>query len=189
MKGIVYHRQEGTNWGTDSWFRTLWYRDRDGMRRQGGGQLGLTDFGIDRNSGEILQWNDYRGAGRSGISPHRAGWASGPWDNPPGDGRAFHQRFGAGAINRDLISIEIDGWYDTPLGEAGLHAVVALSAFLADEAGVPWDRYPLNPATGLVFTYTHDEFQSRKPCPGPAVLRAIPEIIARTQALLRECQT
>jgi hypothetical protein len=188
LRGIVYHRQVGTNWGTDGWFRTMWYRDQWGNLQKGGGQLGLTDFGIDRNSGEILQWNDYRGHGRSGVSPNRAGYASGPWQRPPGDGVLFVDRYGVNAINRDLVSLEIDGWYDSPIAAAGMASIVNLSAYLADQAKIPWDRYPIVPSTGLVFTYSHDEFQNHKPCPGSVVLNLIPTIIERTKSRLKEFQ-
>jgi hypothetical protein len=176
LRGVVYHRQVGTNWGTDGWFRG------------GGGGSGLTDFGIDHNTGEILQWNDYMGRGRPGISPNRAGWASGPWENPPGDGRAYVAKYGVSAINRDLVSLEIAGMYETPISDRGYQSVVNLSSFLADQAQVPWTNYPIVPSTGLPFTYTQSEFQNHKPCPGKVVLSLIPQIIQDTKNLLKKYQ-
>jgi hypothetical protein len=176
VRGVVYHRQVGTNWGTDGWFRG------------GGGGKGLTDYGIDENSGETLEWNDHLGRGRKGISPNRAGWASGPWENPPGDGRAYVNAFGLNAINRDLTSLEIAGQYATPIKAASLKQIVAMSAWLADQEKVSWETYPLNPHTGLVFTYSHNEFQGHKPCPGQVVLDLIPRIISDTQAVLKAAQ-
>jgi hypothetical protein len=176
VKGVVYHRQVGTNWGTDGWFRG------------GGGGAGLTDFGIDRNSGETLEWNSYLGLGRRGISPNRSGWASGPWENPPGDGRAFVSTYGTNAINRDLVSLEIDGWYDTPISKAGFDKIVHMSAYLADQKSIRWDGYPLNPHTGLTFTYTHNEFQGHKPCPGGVVLGQVGDIIAATKKMMQKYQ-
>jgi hypothetical protein len=177
VRGVVYHRQLGTNWGTDGYFRGS------------GGGKGLTDFGIDAYTGETLEWNSYLGLGRRGISPNRSGWASGPWENPPGDGRAFVNAFGTSAINRDLVSFEIDRFYKDPVKQAGLDQIVKLSAYLADQKQIRWDSYPLNPHTGLVFTYTHNEFQGHKDCPGEVVLDLIPDIIASTQELLKKSQT
>ena len=177
LRGVVYHRMLGTLWGTDGWFRG------------GGGGAGLTDFGIDNTSGETLEWNSYRGLGRAGISANRAGWASGPWENPPGDGRAFVATFGANAINRDLVSLEIAGNYDSPLSEAAVRQIVALSAYLADQARVPWTDYPRNPHTGLVFSFWHNEFTAQKVCPGRVVMDATPGIIERTKARLKQHQT
>jgi hypothetical protein len=175
LRGIVYHRMLGTLWGTDAYFRQ--------------GAQGLTDWGLDHNTGELLRWNDYLGRGKAGISPNRAPWASGPWSNVPGDGMAFVQKFGVNAINRDLSAIEISGNYDTPLSEAGVEAIVALSAYLADVAKVPHDTYPIVPSTGLPFTYWHREFTNEKPCPGDVVVRATPDIIERTAALMKKYQT
>lgn len=178
VRGVVYHRMVGTLWGTDSWFRMI----------PGGGTAGLTDFGIDHNTGETLRWNDHTGKAHPGISANRSGWASGPWENPPGDGRAFVAKHGVAAINRDLVSIEIAGQYDSPLAPAAVERIAQLSAWLADQARVPWTAYPLNPATGLTFTYTHSEFQGHKPCPGAVVLGKLDEITARTKAILKAAQ-
>lgn len=185
VKGVVYHRQVGTNWGTDGWFRMLWQPNGD----PGGGQLGLTDFGISSSTGEILQWNDYLGRGREGISPNRSGHASGPWENPPGDGRAFVAKYGKAAINRDLVSLEVDGYYDTPISAKGFREIVRMSAYLADQAKIPWTDYPLNPHTGLVFTYTHDEFQNNKPCPGHVLRSQVGTIIMETQKYMKIWQS
>jgi hypothetical protein len=177
VRGVTYHRQQGTNWGTDGWFRG------------GGGGAGLTDFGIDAFTGETLQWNDYAGRGRQGISPNRAGHASGPWQNPPGDGRAFVNAFGINAINRDLVSFEIDRYYEDPVKEAGVAAIVQLTAWLADQQKIRWDSFPLNPHTGLVFTYEHGEFQAEKPCCGVVVRNQIATYISRARDVLKSAQT
>ena len=176
VKGVVYHRQEGVNWGTDEWFRG------------GGGGKGLTDYGIDRNTGEILKWNDPWGKASKGVSANRSGWASGGGGGASGDGVAFINKLGRVAINRDLASFEIDGWYDSPIAQDGYNSIIALSAHLADSARVPWTNYPLNPETGLVFTYWHNEFQGEKPCPGKVVMELTNQIIADTKAMLKEYQ-
>lgn len=178
VRGVVYHRMVGTLWGTDSWFRMI----------PGGGTAGLTDFGIDHQTGETLRWNDQTGKAHPGISANRSGWASGPWQNPPGDGRPFVAKFGVNAINRDLVSIEIAGQYDSPLSAPAIERIAHLSAWLADQARVPWETYPLNPATGLTFTYLHNEFQNHKPCPGQVVMSALDQITDRTRAILRAAQ-
>jgi hypothetical protein len=133
--------------------------------------------------------NDYTGHGRKGVSPNRAGWASGPWEGPPGDGRAFVNLFGVNAINRDLVSLEIDRYYADPIKESGLKSIIQMTAWLADQQKIRWDSFPLNPHTTLVFTYEHGEFQAHKPCAGDVVRKYIPTIISNTQDILRVAQT
>ncbi len=184
LRGVVYHRQLGSNWGTDSWFRMMWQPNGE----KGGGQLGLTDYGISRTSGEILKWNDPYGKGKAGVSRNRSGWASGPWSNVAGDGMAFVQKFGVNAINRDLASLEIDGNYDDPLQQAGFDAIVSLSAHLADSQRIPWNTYPINPATGLTFVYWHNEYTNKKTCPGKVIMDLTPQIIEATKQRMKKYQ-
>jgi hypothetical protein len=182
--GVVYHRQLGTNWGTDGWFRMLWQPNGE----KGGGQLGLTDYGIDRNSGEILKWNDPYGKPGPGVSRNRSGHASGGSGGESGDGVAFVWKLGRTAINRDLASVEIDGWQDSPVSQAGYNSIVGLSAHLADSNLVPWTDYPYNPHTGLPFTYWHNEFQREKDCPWHVVESLTPQIIEDTKTLMKRYQ-
>jgi hypothetical protein len=98
-------------------------------------------------------------------------------------------KFGISAINRDLVSLEIAGMYDSPISEAGIQKIVALSAYMADVAQVPWTNYPMSPHTGLTFVYWHSEFQNNKPCPGDIVRAATPGIISRTKRMLKLYQT
>lgn len=177
--GVVYHRMIGTLWGTDNWFR-----------RGAGVSNGLTDWGIDHQTGETLRWNDPYGKGypANGVSANRSPWASGPWENPPGDGRAFVAKYGVSGINRYLSAIEISGNYNDPLSAKAIDTIAWLSAWLADQERIPWHAYPVNPATGLVFTYHHGEFQGHKPCAGPAVIEAIPRIIERTREIMKAAQ-
>lgn len=174
--GVVYHRQLGTNWGTDGWFRG------------GGGGAGLTDYGVDNNTGEILKWNDPYGVGRDGVSRNRSGWASGGSGGESGDGATFVRKYGRVAINRNLSSIEIAGWYQSHISDAAFNAIVGLTAHLADIHRIPWSKYPINPNTGLVFTYWHNEFQREKVCPGKVVMETTPDIIAATKELLKKYQ-
>jgi hypothetical protein len=176
VKGVVYHRQLGTNWGTDAWFRG------------GGGGIGLTDYGIDSKSGEILKWNDPWGKGGPGVSTNRSPYASGGPGGTSGDGTAFVKKLGRIAINRDLASIEIDRWYESPISEDGYSAIILLSAHLADSAMVPWTDYPYNPHTGLNFVYWHNEFQGEKPCPGKVVMDATAQIIEDTKQIMKKYQ-
>lgn len=184
--GVVYHTQVGTNWGTDGWFRTLWQPDGS----PAGGQLGLTDYGITRRGTGILQWNDPWGHASKGVSPNRSPYASGPWERPPGgDGHAFVNTYGVNAINQRLASLEVDQFYDTLFTDEGFATLVALSAWIADQAKVPWDTYPINPATGLTFTYLHNEFQNHKPCAGSVIIGRVDELIAATAARMKQFQT
>lgn len=177
--GVVYHRMVGTLWGTDSWFR-----------RGAGVSNGLTDWGIDHQTGETLRWNDHTGKGYPalGVSAHRSPWASGPWQNPPGDGRAFVAKYGVGAINRCLSAIEISGNYEDPLSAKAIDTIAWLTAWLADQQEIPWNTYPINPKTGLTFVYEHGEFQNNKPCCGTAVRNVIPRIIERTRDIMKAAQ-
>lgn len=186
MRGIVYHRQVGTNWGTDGWFRMMWQSNG----QKGGGQMGLTDFGVDCKNGETLRWNDHTGKAwpALGVSANRAGWASGPWERASDVGAKFVNAYGANAINRDLISIEIDGMYEDPVLAPAREQIAQLSAWLADQAKVAWTNYPINPHTGLTFVYEHGNFQGHKACCGRAVRNTMPEIIARTKEILKQHQ-
>ena len=184
-KGICYHRQVGFNWGTDGWFR-----------RGVGVSDGLTDYGIERSTGEILRWNHPLGkavANCPGVggaaSANRSGWASGPWESPPGgDGHAYVAKFGENGINRDLVSLEIDGMYEDSISETALQEIALLSAHWADWCKIPWKEYPNNPHTGLLFTYWHSEFQNHKPCPGDVVRGLTDDIIKRTKEIMRKYQ-
>ena len=73
---------------------------------------------------------------------NRSPWANGTLSNPYGDGLAFYNRYGVRGINRDLVSIEISGNYDTPLDEKARSALVALTAYWADQYEIPWHEFP-----------------------------------------------
>lgn len=172
--GVVYHRMLGTLWGTDSYFRQ--------------NAPGLTDWGVGHDTGELLQWVDYTGKGRAGISANKSPWASGGAGGESGDGSTFVSVYGRAAINRDLSAIEISGQQNTPMAQAGLKTVVALTAYLADQAKIRYDSFPLNPNTGLVYTYFHNEFQREKNCPWVEVEKHINWIIAESAKLMRQYQ-
>jgi hypothetical protein len=169
--GVVYHRMLGLLMGTEAYFE--------------GGAAGLTHYGTGHpgdHDGELRMWCD--------PLTNRAPWASGRVIAPWGDGPAFVQKYGANAVNNDLIAIEISGGYDDPISDLTRDTVAALTAYWADQAKVPWDKYPLNPTTGLTYTYWHQEFTGpqEKICPGPVVMQATDDIIARTVAMLKAAQ-
>ena len=174
-KGVVYHRMIGTLRGTDYYFRL----PTTGALTDYGVGTAFTDGAVD--DGVIIRWNDPRG--------RQSGWASGPWENPAGDGRAYVAKYGVDAINRDLISIEISGrQYTDPVSDKCVESVAQLSAYWADQCRVPWSSYATSPATALVFTYWHNEFQAHKPCPGAVVMQLTDRIIARTKDILKSAQ-
>lgn len=174
LYGVVYHRMLGTLWGTDNYFRQH--------------APGLTDWGLDHTSGETLQWVDYTGKGRSGISANKSPWASGGSGGASGDGSTFVSMFGREAINRDLSAIEISGYQTTPVSQRFLTQVINLTAYLADQARVRYDTFPLNPNTGAVFTYFHDEFQTEKDCPWDEVKKHIDTITSGAAEVMRKHQ-
>ena len=175
-RGVTYHRTVGRSIrGTGDHFKN----PSTGALTQYG--VGAPPPGAAGEDGLIIMWADPIG----NVSP----WASGPWENPPGDGQAFVAKFGVDAINRDTIAIEISGLYDDPISDVTKDAVAAISAYWADQALIPHFTYPLNPHTGVVYTYFHNEFQNHKPCPGPVVMGAIDDIIARTRAIMKAHQT
>jgi hypothetical protein len=206
VKGVVYHRQLGGNWGTDAYFRLMPPGGQPcppaGTQFNWGGCNGLTDYGIDHVTGEILRWNDPTGQAHPGVSPNRSAWASGPVSDPYGDGLAFLQDHGMdeNVVNRDQASIEISGFYrdpvtghgvDEPLSEACKNAVAALSAYFADQLGIRHDQYPFLPGKDYSFVRWHHEFTrgTGKFCPGKDVMEATQDIINRTKAILKEHQT
>jgi hypothetical protein len=170
--GVVYHRMLGTLYGTETYFD--------------GGAKGLTHYGTghpDDHDGELRMWCD--------PLTNRAPWASGPVKAPWGDGPAFVAKYGANAVNNDLIAIEISGQYADAISDVTKDTIAALSAYWADQAQVPHDQYPHNPETGLSFTYWHQEFTgpAEKVCPGQVVMDATDDVIARTVAILKAAQT
>jgi hypothetical protein len=183
--GVVYHRTEGRSIrGTGEHFKNPTTK---ALTQYG---VGAPPPGAPGEDGLILLWSDPVG----NVAP----WASGPWENPPGDGRAFVAKFGVNAINQHLIAIEISGFAqnntdrglpEDPISDTTIDAVAALSAHWADRARIPHFTYPMNPHTGLLYTYWHSEFQNHKTCPGDVVRGATSEIIRRTKAIMKRHQT
>jgi hypothetical protein len=163
----VIHRMLGTLAGTDRYFRT------DARHRA------RTDYGIDHESGAVWRWTDPLG--------RHAPWASGPYDDPSAVGRALVARFGLATVNRDGVSIEIAGMERDGVSSAALDALARLVAFWADWAGVPHDRWPINPETGVAFVARHEDF-AKKACPFDALRELVPEVERRAGAILRAAQ-
>lgn len=173
--GVVLHRMLGSLRGTDSFFRTA---------------NALTDYGLGVEAtdgkdlaGVLYQWNDPFG--------RRSGWASGPVSKPYGDGKAFVDAYGINAVNRRLVSIEISGQQETPVDAVAWRALVHFVASWADRCKVPWETFPLNPATGISFVIWHQEFTigTGKECPFAWVMDNTDRLIADVKAMLQRYQT
>ena len=178
IRAVVWHRMYGTLWGTDGYFRA------DGSYKA------LTDYGVgvaatDGNdqAGVILMWNDPDG--------RRAPWASGPAQSPVGDAVPFINRYGVNGVNRDAVSIEISGSGGTALDAKARAAVVALTAYYADQYRVPWDSFPAVPGEGRSFVMWHGEIYDgkRNSCPGAVVMGLTDAMIEETKAILKRYQT
>jgi hypothetical protein len=177
VKGVVWHRMLGSLTGTDGWFRR-------------GDVDGLTDYGIGVQStdgktlnGVIYRWNDPLG--------YQSGWASGKVIAPWGDGAAFINKYGINAVNRDQVSVEISGQYGTALTDPSRDAIAALTAYYADQYGIPWDVFPIAPQDGFSFVRWHQEFTGpqEKVCPGAVVIAETNDLIERTRAIMKRYQT
>lgn len=174
--GVVYHRTEGRSIrGTGDHFKNP---ATGALTQYGVGAPPPCEAGED---GDIFMWADPVGP----VTP----WASGPANGLDGDGVAFQAKYGNSAINRHLIAIEISGLRGDPISDTTMNAVAAISAFWADQARIPHYTYPLNPHTGLVYTYWHSEFTGDKECPWDNVKNATSDIIARTKAIMQRHQT
>jgi len=176
-KFVVLHRMVGSLAGTDSWFANPT-------------APALTDFGIgiaamdgSAKSGEIHQYNDPRGT--------RSGWASGPYSGAYGDGKAIVDKYGINVINRDGESLEISGNYDTPITDAEKQRIAEWIAWRWDLMHIPYTSAPINPETGISAVMWHQEFTlgTGKTCPGPVVMQATNDLIARATAILKQYQT
>lgn len=176
-KGVVLHRMVGSLNGTDTYFRLQ-------------GTAALTDYGVgvqardgfDR-AGKIYRWCDPRG--------ERSPWANGKISSPYGDGQRFLNQYGAMLVNRDLVSVEISGDYDTALDDKARDAIAGLLAYWGDQYCIPADDFPWIESEGRNFTIFHQEFTigTGKICPGPVVMGEINQLVERAQRVMRKYQT
>lgn len=175
VKGVAWHRMLGTLNGTFQHFSSPTVAS-------------LTDYGIGvlsidgGNDGVIDQYNNPEG--------FQSGWASGPVSAPYGDGAAFVAKYGVNGVNRYNASIEISGYYDTPLSEKARAAIVNLTAYWADQYKIPWDVFPIAPQDGFSFIKWHQEFTigTGKVCPGSVVMGETSALIERIRQVLKSYQ-
>jgi hypothetical protein len=175
-KFVVLHRMIGSLWGTDGYFRQP-------------GVNALTDYGVGVAAtdgadvaGTIIRWNNPTGV--------RAGWASGPVNGAYGDGLAIVNKYGINAVNRDGVSIEISGNYDTALDGTAFEEIAQLMAYWWDWMKIPHTSAPINPATGISAVIWHQEFTlgTGKVCPGKVVMDQTDALIARAKAICKAAQ-
>jgi hypothetical protein len=175
-KFVVLHRMIGSLWGTDGYFRQP-------------GVNALTDYGVGVAAtdgadvaGTIIRWNNPTGV--------RAGWASGPVNGAYGDGLAIVNKYGLNAVNRDGVSIEISGNYDTAVDGKAFEEIAQLMAYWWDWMKIPHTSAPINPATGISAVIWHQEFTlgTGKVCPGKVVMDQTDALIARAKAICKAAQ-
>jgi hypothetical protein len=187
VKGFVLHRMLGSLDGTDVYFRGM----ANAQQTRSGG---LTDYGQNATTGTVYQWNDPLGLPHPGVSPNRAGWASGVFNvngDAYGDGLAFEQKYGLNAINRDQVSWEVDGTYGDPWSDAAMQIAAQACAHYAHDYGIPWDQFPIAPQDGFSFVRWHQEITgpAEKICPGPVVMQQTDVFIQKTKAIMQMAQT
>ena len=176
-------------------------RHLDGLcfhRSQGGGSVGwllrsdvagLTDWVINPKTALMTQINFLTGTDRD-VS----GWAQGPI-NPTvmsDDVRTFLAEHGGNydAWNAHIESIEVEEFYDDPMGEQCRKDLAQWTASRAHDHGITYDRFPLRP-NGQTFIYGHREAcgVAYKPCPGSVVWAFVNgELIDRVQTILKLAQ-
>ena len=174
-EAVVWHRMIGTLWGTDGWFF--------GGNAATAYGIGVVSIDGADDAGRIIEWMD-PASGYYGES-------SGPAKAPYGDGALFVERFGVSGVNRLTKAIEISGNYDTPLDEPARAAIVALTAYFADQRRIPWSLFPMVPDQGRSFVIWHQEFTgpAEKVCPGAVVMAETSALIARVRDVLKAAQT
>lgn len=177
--GTCTHRMVGSLLGTHGYFQG-----------EAAGKS-LTDFGIGGTWDGDLNGTAYQWVPKGiEIAP----WANGPATDLEGDGVAFVQALGINAVNRDIRAIELSdgGNYLDPWGpeaQAKQWATyIALMAYLFDQAEVPWDSYPVNPAVEVVTDLEHWEI-GPKECPFGPVRQLVNQRQAAIRAVLKMHQT
>jgi hypothetical protein len=184
IRAAVWHRMYGSLWGTDGYFRG------EAINKA------LTDYGVGvsatdgaAQAGVILMWNDPLGR----RSPH----ASGPVDDPIGDGAKFVEYW---PINRDAVSIEVSGSGGTALDAKARNAVVDLTAYYADQYGkllasqgkqfdyTNWPYVPHEDNRSFVIWHGEVNGDKRGSCPGAVVESQTASMIAEIGEILKQYQ-
>jgi len=194
VNGVVLHRMQGGLDSTDGWFRMMWQPNG----QKGGGQLGLTDLGIDNLSNRLYRWNDALGAPRPGVSANRSPWASGPVSQPYGDGLKFIQKYGVSAVNTFQESLEVAGFFrqpgeidvESPLANIAMQAIAGVIATRAHDYGIPYTKFPYSERDGFSFVRWHHEITrgTGKLCPGAVIKDATALIIDTAIGIMRSYQ-
>lgn len=173
-EAIIWHRMLGSWGGTNNWFH---------------GGNAATCYGVAvaatdgaATAGKIYEW----------IAP-RNGWygeSSGPAEGPYGDGLIYANEVGVASINRCSKAIEISGEYDTQLDDKARYAIAAMTAYWADQRGIPWTEFPHYKAKGRSFVIWHNEITglAYKQCPGSVVMAETDVLIELTRQIMKRYQ-
>ena len=174
LDGLCFHRAQG--FGAAGW-----------LSRPDVG--GLTDLVIHPVSGYMVRINEITGTNRD-----MSGWAQGPYraQMASDDGKAFVAAHGnnPNSINMHLESIEVEDFYDAPVGELCKKKLTQWTASRAHDDGIQWDQFPIR-NSGITFIFGHREFcgTDYKLCPGSVLWSFINgELIDRVRAMLKTAQ-
>ena len=142
----------------------------------------LVDYAIMRDSaGTIIRLNNPRGT--------RSPWASGggvEHGGLEGDGPAFYNKFGLGAINAKLVSTEIVKSDAQNYTDAQIESAARLAAYWHDQDGQYYFEHPYTTKYGIVTSFLHFEFGTTD-C-GKGELDDITKVQARTRAIMQQYQ-
>ena len=141
---------------------------------------GLADFFVDHRTGAVTWINPMRALASTfsfKMDPNwedGAGWTNGPYNAgvASSDARAFlsahGSQLGANIINQDLENFEVTGDYGDPVSEAARESIRKVFLNRAQILKIPYDVWPINPATGVTVMFGHREFcgVDFKECPG-----------------------
>lgn len=173
-EAIIWHRMLGSWGGTNNWFHG------GNAATAYGVAVAATDGAA--TAGKIYEW----------IAP-RNGWygeSSGPAKDPYGDGLIYANEVGVESINRCSKAIEISGNYDTPLDQKARESIAAMTAYWADQRGIPWTEFPHYKAKGRSFVIWHNEITGLdyKACPGAVVMAETDALIELTREIMKRYQ-
>ena len=173
-EAIIWHRMIGSWAGTNSWFHG------GNAATAYGVAVAATDGAA--TAGKIYEW----------IAP-KNGWygeSSGPAREPYGDGLIYVEEVGVAAVNCRSKAIEISGNYDTPLDQKARESIAAMTAYWADQRGIPWTEFPHYKAKGRSFVIWHNEITGPdyKACPGAVVMAETDALIELTREIMKRYQ-